>query len=77
MEGFEEKTCRHVEHGSSKYFKGSIVAYDNSIKENFLDISAKFLIDKGAVSSDTAIKMAENIKNKFDHVIRISKSSHT
>ena len=58
--------------GSSNYFKGSIVAYDNSIKENFLDISAKLLIDKGAVSSDTAIKMAENIRNKFDVDIGLS-----
>ena len=58
--------------GSSNYFKGSIVAYDNSIKENFLDISEKLLIDKGAVSSEVAIKMAENIKNKFDVDIGVS-----
>jgi len=58
--------------GSSNYLKGSIVAYDNSIKENFLDIPHNLLESKGAVSSEVAIKMAEAIKNKFKADIGIS-----
>ena len=58
--------------GSSSYFKGSIVAYDNSIKEQFLEISNQLLIDNGAVSSEVAIKMAENIRNKFKVDIGLS-----
>ena len=58
--------------GSSSYFKGSIVAYDNSIKEEFLDISDQLLINHGAVSSKVAIEMAENIRNKFKVDIGLS-----
>ena len=58
--------------GSSNYFKGSIVAYDNSIKEQFLEISDKLLINNGAVSSEVAIDMAENIRNKFKVDIGLS-----
>ncbi len=58
--------------GSSNYLKGSIVAYDNSIKENFLDIPNKLLESKGAVSSEVAVKMAEAIKNKFKADIGVS-----
>jgi len=58
--------------GSSGYFKGSIIAYDNSIKEQFLDISDQLLIEHGAVSSEVAIRMAENIRNKFQTNIGLS-----
>ena len=58
--------------GSSGYFKGSIVAYDNLIKEQFLDISGKLLDTHGAVSRKVAIAMAENIRNKFQADIGVS-----
>ncbi len=52
--------------GSSDYFKGSIVAYSNEIKENFLDVPHQTLIDHGAVSEPTVLAMAEGIKQRFD-----------
>ena len=58
--------------GSSSYFKGSIVAYNNSIKEQFLDISDQLLLNNGAVSREVAIEMAENIRNKFKVDIGLS-----
>jgi nicotinamide-nucleotide amidase len=58
--------------GSSEYFKGSIVAYSNNIKENFLDVKSDILLDKGAVSSEVASMMAENIRKKFNTDIGIS-----
>ncbi len=58
--------------GSSNYFKGSIVAYDNSIKESFLDVPRKLLVEHGAVSSEVAINMAESIRNKFQSNIGLS-----
>ena len=58
--------------GSSNYFKGSIIAYDNSIKENFLNVPKKMLADYGAVSSEVAINMAESIRNKFKSDIGVS-----
>ena len=36
--------------GCSEYFKGSVIAYSNSAKENVLGISAKSLEEFGAVS---------------------------
>ncbi|HNX86560.1 MAG TPA: CinA family nicotinamide mononucleotide deamidase-related protein, partial [Bacteroidales bacterium] len=36
--------------GSSNYFKGSIVAYANDIKENLLFVSPETILKKGAVS---------------------------
>ena len=36
--------------GSSKFFKGSVVAYDNKVKENILGVNAKLIEDYGAVS---------------------------
>lgn len=48
--------------GSSKYFFGSVTAYSNTIKENFVGVS-KFLIkDRGAVSKDVAAELAWNIR---------------
>ena len=58
--------------GSSIYFKGSIIAYDNSIKKKFLNISEDLLENKGAVSEEVCIKMAEKVKEKFCTDIGIS-----
>ena len=58
--------------GSSKYFKGSIVAYNNNIKNLFLDVTNDLLIKKGAVSSEVALEMAKNIMCKFNTDIGIS-----
>lgn len=47
--------------GSSAYFKGSVVAYDNSIKENILSVPRIILENDGAVSHACVRAMAENI----------------
>lgn len=44
--------------GSSAYFKGSVVAYANEVKERLLGVSEKTLSDFGAVSEETAREMA-------------------
>ena len=51
--------------GSSAYFLGGIVAYDNRIKIAQLGIKKALLQKYGAVSSQVAGKMAENIRKKF------------
>ena len=58
--------------GSSIYFKGSIIAYDNSIKKNFLNVSEDLLKNKGAVSEEVCLKMAEEVKEKFNTDIGVS-----
>lgn len=45
--------------GSSKYFKGSIVAYGLDAKINILQVSANTLNHFGAVSHETAKEMAK------------------
>jgi nicotinamide-nucleotide amidase len=46
--------------GSSDYFKGSIIAYSNEIKEKILHVPAEFLENHGAVSEQVVVAMAEN-----------------
>jgi nicotinamide-nucleotide amidase len=48
--------------GSSEYFLGSIVAYANSVKENILNVPREILSNYGAVSKETALAMAEEVK---------------
>lgn len=60
--------------GSSDYFKGSIVAYSNEIKENLLGVRHQTLLVHGAVSEQTVVEMAEGIKERFttDYAIAVS-----
>jgi len=52
--------------GSSEYFKGSVIAYANEIKESLLGVSHQSLIDFGAVSEQVAIEMADGAKKKLN-----------
>jgi nicotinamide-nucleotide amidase len=51
--------------GSSKYYKGSIIAYSNEIKENELEVQHESLIKYGAVSEVVVKEMAEGMRRKF------------
>lgn len=48
--------------GSSEYFLGSIVAYDNGVKQSELGVRATTLKKYGAVSKETALEMARGVK---------------
>ena len=48
--------------GSSEYFMGGVVAYDNSIKMKVLNVSTETLLKFGAVSKETAREMVLGIK---------------
>ena len=48
--------------GSSEFYKGSVTAYSNQIKENVLGVSNKTLIEFGAVSEEMAKEMALGAK---------------
>jgi len=52
--------------GSSAYFKGSIVAYDNSIKTQILDVKQDIIARNGAVSEQVVLSMAERIRRLFE-----------
>ncbi len=52
--------------GSSKVFKGGIIAYSNELKKSLLDIPENQLKKFGAVSKEVAETMAINIKQKLE-----------
>ena len=51
--------------GSSEYFLGGVISYDNSVKINVLEVSAQDLIDQGAVSDTVAKQMAVGVQTKL------------
>jgi len=52
--------------GCSRYFKGSVVAYDNAIKNHLLGVSGEILRDHGAVSQPVVKQMARGILKLHD-----------
>jgi PncC family amidohydrolase len=58
--------------GASTYFIGGVVAYSNTIKEQFLGVQACTLLDHGAVSQETALEMAVGVRTKFTTDIGLS-----
>lgn len=58
--------------GSSEVYKGSIIAYSNDIKKNFLDVPSEIIDRFGAVSENTAAEMAVSVQNKFNTDISVS-----
>jgi len=58
--------------GASSYYIGSIVAYQNNIKAEYLGVSISTLEQYGAVSPETAKEMAIGIQARFDTNYAIS-----
>ncbi len=52
--------------GASEWYKGSITAYDNSIKLNLLGVSPETLSAYGAVSEQTVREMVLGVKKVFN-----------
>ncbi len=58
--------------GSSAYFMGAVIAYDNRIKEEILGVQHETLVKHGAVSGQTAGEMAAGIRREFKVTIGLS-----
>lgn len=60
--------------GSSAYFKGSVIAYHNSIKTNLLKVNEEAIDQHGAVSEEVARQMASGAKKAMgvDYAIGIT-----
>ncbi|MFL9484235.1 competence/damage-inducible protein A [Chitinophagaceae bacterium LWZ2-11] len=60
--------------GSSAYFMGSVVSYDNRIKREVLHVNEETLNTVGAVSEKTVIEMVTNVRKlmKTDYAIAVS-----
>jgi PncC family amidohydrolase len=48
--------------GSSQYFRGGVIAYDNAVKASLLDVSPGLLERKGAVSPEVVEAMCRGVK---------------
>ena len=48
--------------GSSDYFRGAVVAYDNAVKELLLGVTHETLVKHGAVSEECVREMAEGVR---------------
>ena len=64
----------NAQSGSSAYYMGSVVAYDNRIKEQVLSVKHDTLETYGAVSEQTVRQMAEGVRNlmRTDYAIATS-----
>ncbi|MEM1328367.1 MAG: competence/damage-inducible protein A [Bacteroidota bacterium] len=51
--------------GSSAYYWGSVIAYDNQIKQDLLDVPAETLETEGAVSEATVRAMVKGLLQRF------------
>ncbi len=51
--------------GSSQYYKGSVIAYDNSVKTSLLNVPEGMIAEYGAVSEQVVAKMAVEVRKKL------------
>jgi nicotinamide-nucleotide amidase len=60
--------------GSSAFYYGSVVAYDNSVKQNLLSVDPQTLREHGAVSRETVEEMVDGIlkQTNVDYAIAVS-----
>jgi PncC family amidohydrolase len=58
--------------GSSGYFRGAIVSYDDEAKRHLLAVPAEILASHGAVSAQTARAMATGARERFGSDLAVS-----
>lgn len=58
--------------GSSTFFKGGVVAYQNEVKSNVLLTSTQMIAEYGVVSDEVAVAMARGVKNLINSTWAIS-----
>lgn len=52
--------------GSSDWFMGGVIAYDNAVKTKLLGVKASTINRHGAVSEEIAVEMARGVKKRLD-----------
>ncbi|MCI5742149.1 CinA family protein [Phocaeicola faecicola] len=60
--------------GSSRFYKGGIIAYANEVKQDLLHVAAASLEQHGAVSEEVVVEMAKGVMETLnvDHAIATS-----
>jgi len=62
--------------GSSSFFKGGVVAYQNEIKTKILGVSQSIIDEKTEVSAEVVKQMAQSVLGKFDADFAIAISGY-
>lgn len=52
--------------GSSAFYYGSIISYDNSVKEHLLNVPAELIKTRGVVSEEVVRIMAESVRKRLN-----------
>ncbi len=60
--------------GSSAYFRGAVVSYDNDVKIDLLGVDKQLILDHGAVSAQVATAMAERARTLLHSDIALATS---
>ena len=60
--------------GSSAFYWGSVVSYDNSVKQHVLGVPERILETYGAVSEETVCIMANNVRKQMNTTYAIATS---
>lgn len=60
--------------GSSAFYWGSIISYDNSVKEHLLDVPAEVIKTHGVVSEEVVIRMANAVRKQINTDFAIATS---
>lgn len=63
-----------VNEGASRVFTGGVIAYDNKVKVDLLDVPEEILIKHGAVSEECAAAMAEGVRKRLGTTYGIATS---
>lgn len=51
--------------GSSRYFMGGVISYDNQVKVSLLGVNLQAIQQEGAVSRTVAAQMAEGVRSRL------------
>lgn len=58
--------------GSSGYFLGGVISYDDRVKERVLGVSPAVTIENGAVSAECALAMARGVRQLLSAEVAVS-----
>lgn len=60
--------------GSSAFYFGSIISYDNSVKEQLLSVPTELIKTHGVVSEEVVVKMANSVRKQMNTYFAIATS---
>lgn len=58
--------------GSSAWFLGGVISYDNTVKENLLRVPFDVMLEHGSVSAETALSMSRGVLSLINADLAVS-----